>query len=99
MLAARAFATTAAYDAAVAAWLARGELSPETLVLAFDRELELAYGENPHQRAAYYAQRGARRHLLSRVEQRHGKPLSYNNLNDLAAARGGSRTSSTGPPA
>jgi phosphoribosylaminoimidazolecarboxamide formyltransferase/IMP cyclohydrolase len=60
---------------------------PETLVLAFDRERELAYGENPHQRAAYYAERGARRHLLSRVEQRHGKPLSYNNLNDLAAAR------------
>jgi phosphoribosylaminoimidazolecarboxamide formyltransferase / IMP cyclohydrolase len=87
LLAARAFATTAAYDAAVSGWLSRGEPSPETLVLAFDRELELSYGENPHQRAAYYAQRGARRHLLSRVEQRHGKPLSYNNLNDLAAAR------------
>jgi phosphoribosylaminoimidazolecarboxamide formyltransferase / IMP cyclohydrolase len=86
-LAARAFATTAAYDAAVAAWLQRGEPVPETLVLAFDRELELAYGENPHQRGAYYAERGVRRHLLSRVEQRHGKPLSYNNLNDLAAAR------------
>ena len=97
-LAARAFATTAAYDAAVAA-LARprddfaGDARP-----AFDRELELSYGENPHQRAAYYAQRGVRRHLLSRVEQRHGKPLSYNNLNDLAAPAGSS-TSSTGPHA
>ena len=87
-LATRAFATTAAYDAAVAGWLGRGELAPETLVLAFDRALALAYGENPHQRGAYYAQRGARRHLLSRVEQRHGNPLSFNNLNDLAAARG-----------
>jgi phosphoribosylaminoimidazolecarboxamide formyltransferase/IMP cyclohydrolase len=86
-LAARAFATTAAYDAAVATWLQRDEVPPETLVLAFDRVLELTYGENPHQRAAYYAQRGVRRHLLSRVEQRHGRQLSFNNLNDLAAAR------------
>jgi phosphoribosylaminoimidazolecarboxamide formyltransferase / IMP cyclohydrolase len=84
-LAARAFATTAAYDAAVASWLV-GDDFPETLVPVFDRELELSYGENPRQRAAYYAERGARTHLLSRVEQRHGKPLSFNNLNDLAAA-------------
>ena len=84
-LAARAFATTAAYDAAIASWLQSDEL-PETLVPVFDRALELSYGENPHQRAAYYTQRGARTHLLSRVEQRHGKPLSFNNLNDLAAA-------------
>ena len=48
---------------------------------------ELAYGENPHQRAAYYAESGARLHLLSRVEQLHGRELSYNNLNDLSAAR------------
>ena len=49
--------------------------------------LDLAYGENPHQRAAYYAERGVRRHLLSRVEQMHGKELSFNNLNDFSAAR------------
>jgi phosphoribosylaminoimidazolecarboxamide formyltransferase/IMP cyclohydrolase len=86
-LAARAFATTAAYDAAVAGWLQRDESLPEALVLAFEREHGLSYGENPHQRGAYYAERGTRRHLLSRVEQRHGKPLSYNNLHDLDAAR------------
>jgi phosphoribosylaminoimidazolecarboxamide formyltransferase/IMP cyclohydrolase len=86
-LAHRAFATTAAYDAAIAAYFGRDEPFPETLALAFERELELAYGENPHQRAAYYAERGRRMHLLSRVEQRHGKPLSYNNLNDLSAGR------------
>ena len=85
-LATRAFATTAAYDAAIASWLGNDDL-PETLVPVFDRELELSYGENPHQRAAYYAERSARTHLLSRVEQCHGKPLSLNNLNDLAAAR------------
>ncbi len=87
-LATRAFATTAAYDAAVATWLGRGGDLPETYLAVFDRALELEYGENPHQRAAYYVQRGQRTHLLSRMEQLHGKPLSYNNLNDLTAARG-----------
>jgi phosphoribosylaminoimidazolecarboxamide formyltransferase / IMP cyclohydrolase len=48
---------------------------------------ELSYGENPHQRSAFYADAGARRHLLSRVEQLHGKELSFNNLNDLSGAR------------
>jgi phosphoribosylaminoimidazolecarboxamide formyltransferase/IMP cyclohydrolase len=85
-LAAHAFARTAAYDAAIARWFRR-ESFPETFVPAFDRELELPYGENPHQRAAYYAERGARAHLLSFVEQLQGKPLSFNNLNDLSAAR------------
>jgi len=86
-LAGVAFATTAAYDAAIAAWFRRDEDFPEALPLAFDRELELSYGENPHQRAAYYAERGARTHLLARVEQLQGRPLSFNNLNDLSAAR------------
>lgn len=86
-LAARVFATTAAYDSSVTQWLSRGLGFPETLVPVLDRALDLSYGENPHQQAAYYAQRGARTHLLSRVEQIHGKPLSFNNLNDLSAAR------------
>ncbi len=86
-LAATAFATTAAYDTAIAAWLQREEVFPDTVSLAFDKERELAYGENPHQGAAYYALRGARSHLLSQVEQLRGKPLSFNNLNDLSAAR------------
>ena len=85
-LAAKAFSTTAAYDAAVAAYLGPTEASrrrsprPSTASAA-------RYGENPHQRAAYYAQRGVRTHVLSEVDQLHGKPLSYNNLNDLSAAR------------
>ena len=86
-LAARAFATTAAYDAAIAGWIGRDEAFPGVLTPVFDLERELTYGENPHQRAAYYAERGRRTHLLSRVEQRHGKELSFNNLNDLSAAR------------
>lgn len=86
-LAGVAFSTTAAYDAAIARWLRRDEEYPETISLVFDRALDLAYGENPHQTASYYAERGARTHLLSRVEQLQGKPLSFNNLNDLSAAR------------
>jgi phosphoribosylaminoimidazolecarboxamide formyltransferase/IMP cyclohydrolase len=85
-LAAEAFATTAAYDAAIARWLARGEPLPGRLVLAFDKVADLRYGENPHQRAAYYAERGAPGHLLAGVEQLHGKELSFNNLYDLAGA-------------
>jgi phosphoribosylaminoimidazolecarboxamide formyltransferase/IMP cyclohydrolase len=49
--------------------------------------LDLAYGENPHQQAAYYAERGRRTHVLSRVEQLAGRPLSFNTLNDLSAGR------------
>ena len=86
-LAGIAFARTAAYESAIARWFQRGEGFPETFVPAFDRALELSYGENPHQQAAYYAERGARSHLLGFVEHLHGKPLSFNNLNDLSAAR------------
>ncbi len=86
-LAARAFQCTAALDAAVAGWLGRDDVFPETYVPVFERYLDLAYGENPHQRAAYYAQKGARTHLLARVEQLQGRPLSFNNLGDLSAAR------------
>jgi phosphoribosylaminoimidazolecarboxamide formyltransferase/IMP cyclohydrolase len=86
-LAAEAFATTAAYESAIATWFAERESFPEVLVVAFDKVLDLSYGENPHQRAAYYADRGARSHLLSRTEQLHGKAISFNNLNDLSAAR------------
>jgi phosphoribosylaminoimidazolecarboxamide formyltransferase/IMP cyclohydrolase len=86
-LAAEAFATTAAYEATIATWFSERETFPDTMVIALEKVLDLSYGENPHQRAAYYNERGARTHLLSRVEQLHGKALSYNNLNDLNAAR------------
>jgi len=86
-LAAEAFATTAAYEAAIASWFAVGEPFPDTLVVPLEKVLDLSYGENPHQRAAYYAERGRRRHLLSRADQLHGKDLSFNNLNDLSGAR------------
>ena len=86
-LAAEAFAVTAAYEAAIARWFADRDAFPELLIPSYEKVMNLVYGENPHQRAAFYAEAGARRHLLSRVGQLHGKELSYNNLSDLSAAR------------
>jgi phosphoribosylaminoimidazolecarboxamide formyltransferase/IMP cyclohydrolase len=86
-LAAEAFATTAAYEVAIARWFGDVEAFPETFVAAFTKVMDLRYGENPHQRGAYYAEQGSRVHLLSRVEQVHGKELSLINLLDLSAAR------------
>ena len=86
-LAATAFATSAAYEAAIASWFAGRESFPPVFTPVFEKHLDLAYGENPHQGAAYYAERGVRTHLLARVEQLHGRELSFNNLNDLDAAR------------
>jgi phosphoribosylaminoimidazolecarboxamide formyltransferase/IMP cyclohydrolase len=86
-LAAEAFSHTAAYEAAISSWFTATDSFPASLVVSLEKRQDLAYGENPHQRAAYYAERGVRRHLLSRVEQLHGKELSFNNLNDLSGAR------------
>jgi phosphoribosylaminoimidazolecarboxamide formyltransferase/IMP cyclohydrolase len=86
-LAGQTFATTAAYEASIAGWFGESEAFPESFIPAFVKVRDLSYGENPHQRAAYYAEAGARKHLLSMVEQVHGRDLSFNNLNDLEGAR------------
>jgi phosphoribosylaminoimidazolecarboxamide formyltransferase/IMP cyclohydrolase len=87
-LAADAFAYTARYDTAIARWFAEGaEGFPATFLRAYEKVTDLSYGENPHQRAAYYQQVGARRHVLSQVQQHHGKEISYNNILDLDTAR------------
>jgi len=77
-LAAKAFAHTAAYDSAIAAYLS-GEAFPATLPLAFRKAQDLRYGENPHQQAALYGDFG------QFFEQLHGKELSYINILDIAA--------------
>ena len=86
-LAAKAYAHTAAYDAAIATWFGDdlGERFPERIVLAAERREMLRYGENPHQEAAFYAG-GAPRPGVATASQVQGKPLSYNNLNDTDAA-------------
>lgn len=88
-LAGKAFAMTARYDVAISSWFARREDEdfPPQLAYAYEKAAELRYGENPHQRAAYYAQVGAPTHLLAGVKQLHGKELSFNNLLDLSSAR------------
>ena len=86
-LAAEAFAHTAAYEASIAQWFSDRETFPDRLLVSLEKVTDLPYGENPHQRAAYYSEAGARRHLLSRVDQLGGLAVSFNNLNDLDAAR------------
>jgi phosphoribosylaminoimidazolecarboxamide formyltransferase/IMP cyclohydrolase len=88
-LAAKAFACTARYDAAISTWFAARtyEGFPPSWRDAYEKVSDLRYGENPHQSAAFYARVGAPTHLLEGVEQLHGKELSFNNLLDLSSAR------------
>src|SRR5947209_2836984 len=87
-LALDAFSYTARYDAAIARWFAeREEDFPALYPRVYEKVLDLSYGENPHQRAAYYAQTNARTHLLSMVSKLHGRELSFNNLLDLDSGR------------
>jgi phosphoribosylaminoimidazolecarboxamide formyltransferase/IMP cyclohydrolase len=86
VLAEKAYAHTAAYDAAIAAWFAaqRGERFPEEAVWAFHRAQSLRYGENPDQAAAFYVERPDLG--IAALKQRGGKELSFNNLLDLEGA-------------
>jgi phosphoribosylaminoimidazolecarboxamide formyltransferase / IMP cyclohydrolase len=87
-LANEAFAVTARYDAAISRWFgARYEAFPGHWVMAYEKFMDLSYGENPHQSAALYAEVGSRSHVLSRVAKLHGRALSFNNVLDLDAAR------------
>ncbi|MEQ8502572.1 MAG: bifunctional phosphoribosylaminoimidazolecarboxamide formyltransferase/IMP cyclohydrolase [Sneathiellaceae bacterium] len=86
-LAAKAFARTAAYAAAISTWFA-GALEipfPERMSLSGRRAEVLRYGENPHQQAAFY-RTGEARAGVATARQAQGKALSYNNLNDTDAA-------------
>jgi phosphoribosylaminoimidazolecarboxamide formyltransferase/IMP cyclohydrolase len=97
-LAARAFAHTAAYDAAVASWFASVYAPdaaaadsgwPDVTAALWTRRDILRYGENPHQRAALYVRGAAGRAAsgIATAEQLHGKAMSYNNYVDADAAR------------
>jgi phosphoribosylaminoimidazolecarboxamide formyltransferase/IMP cyclohydrolase len=85
-LAGEAYARTAAYDSAIAAWFAekRGEAFPQRLSVAGTLRQTLRYGENPHQAAGFYV--NASRFGVATATQAQGKELSYNNLNDTDAA-------------
>ncbi len=94
-LAQKAFARTAAYDAAISNWLGRVVATPDapeeawpvTFTAQFVKKQEMRYGENPHQKAAFYTDReGAAEPCISTAEQLQGKELSYNNIADTDAA-------------
>lgn len=82
-----AYARTAAYDAAVSSWMAEAlDLpTPRRRAVAGTLRQEMRYGENPHQRAAFYTD-GTGRPGVATAVQHQGKDLSYNNINDTEAA-------------
>ena len=87
-LASEAFSYTARYDIAISRWFTeKGEDFPPLHVRAYEKVVDLPYGENPHQRAAFYSQVGSRAHVLSQVQQHGGKSVGFNNILDLDAAR------------
>ncbi len=84
-----AFKHTAMYDATIAQWLTVYEAKeefPEVAVYVFEKIMNTRYGENPHQKAAYYRQAGAPDDTLVNFKQIHGKELSYNNILDMNSA-------------
>ena len=92
-LAQKAFATTAAYDSAIASTLEQidanglkssGDAFPSTLRFTFHKNLDLRYGENPHQKAAMYSDGSGAG--VANARQLQGKELSFNNIVDLQAA-------------
>lgn len=87
-LAAKVFRHTAAYDALISDYLSQvnGDPLPERYTVTYEKIQDLRYGENPHQKAAFYRKPLAAADTLTNAEQLHGKELSYNNINDANAA-------------
>ena len=88
-LAVKAFEHTAAYDALIAQYLGKAagfDDFPNKLTLTYEKQQELRYGENPHQKAAFYREIGAAASDLVNAEQIWGKELSFNNINDAQGA-------------
>jgi phosphoribosylaminoimidazolecarboxamide formyltransferase/IMP cyclohydrolase len=87
-LAVKAFRHTAAYDGLIATWMAEQVQAGDPIegALPMRKVQDLRYGENPHQRAGFYAQPGATGRSMARLVQHQGKHLSFNNLADLDAA-------------
>lgn len=89
-LALKVFEHTAHYDSLIADYLrtkaAKPDIFPETLTLTYEKNQDLRYGENPHQRAAFYREIGNNRGTLADAVQLQGKELSFNNINDANGA-------------
>lgn len=87
-LAAKVFRHTAAYDALISGYLTdlAGEEFPEQVTFTYELKQPLRYGENPHQKAAFYSRPLGSDFSIANAEQLHGKELSYNNIQDANAA-------------
>lgn len=89
-LACKVFEHTASYDALVANFLRKRQdntpLFPDNLTLTYDKVQSMRYGENPHQRAAFYREISLQDNGIANAVQLHGKELSYNNINDANGA-------------
>ena len=88
-LAAKVFNHTAYYDSMIANYLkdkAGLPKYPDTLSMTFEKVQDMRYGENPHQKAAFYKEVGANEGMLTGITQLHGKELSFNNINDTHGA-------------
>ncbi|UQD50903.1 bifunctional phosphoribosylaminoimidazolecarboxamide formyltransferase/inosine monophosphate cyclohydrolase [Bacillus methanolicus] len=87
-LAAKVFRHTAAYDALIAEYMTElvEEKTPEKLTVTYELKQPLRYGENPHQKAAFYRRPLGSKFSIANADQLHGKELSYNNINDADAA-------------
>ncbi|WP_462412745.1 bifunctional phosphoribosylaminoimidazolecarboxamide formyltransferase/IMP cyclohydrolase [Neobacillus sp. Marseille-QA0830] len=87
-LAAKVFRHTAAYDALIAEYMTNlaQEETPEKLTVTYELKQPLRYGENPHQKAAFYKKPLGSEFSIAYATQLHGKELSYNNINDADAA-------------
>ena len=88
-LALKVFETTAAYDTMISDFLRKrvgGDVLKDTVTMTYEKVQDLRYGENPHQKAAFYKEIGVTRGALTAAEQLQGKELSYNNINDTNGA-------------
>lgn len=88
-LSSKVFEHTAAYDTLIANYMReqrQAEPLPEMLTMTFEKVQDMRYGENPHQKAAFYKEVGNTKGFLTNAKQLHGKELSFNNINDAHGA-------------
>ncbi len=88
-LSSKVFEHTSSYDTMIANYMREqrnAEVLPEVVTMTFEKVQDMRYGENPHQKAAFYKEIGNTKGMLTNAEQLHGKELSFNNINDTNGA-------------
>lgn len=88
-LCSKVFAHTANYDAMIAEYMKKERQDfelPETITMTYEKVQDMRYGENPHQKAAFYKEISNNKGMLTSAVQLHGKELSFNNINDTNGA-------------